>query len=147
MTIIATIFVCKIDIKYDQVGRIMFIIGAVTAYFDLFIMPVLPFGMVTTVLLLVFFHRKIIVNIIRGFNLLTTMAMAWCFGYIILWSTKWLFASFILKKMYFLVHSKKFCFNQGGEIWLGNHNRKWNTLSSPYKEIFKKCFHSMCAVF
>lgn len=71
---------------------VMYIVGAVTAYFDLFSTPFLTV-VVGIFILLIDYKNHSINNLTEGLKEMLRLSFSWLAGYIILWMAKWLFAS------------------------------------------------------
>lgn len=101
VAVIATIVACKRFKKNSSVGTFMFVVGACTSYFDLFITPIVSFGIVTVVLLALSAYTEKINSYKSAVLQIFYSGLAWGCGYFILWSTKWAFSSVILKRNVF----------------------------------------------
>ena len=72
----------------------MYIIGGITCYLDLFVVPLVSFAVLVQ-LIMIKKQRK---NIFVGFSDLVKCAISWILGYISLWAAKWILATLILKE-------------------------------------------------
>jgi hypothetical protein len=116
VAVIATILACKYFKNSSSVATFMFVVGACTAYFDLFITPIVTFGIVTIILLVLSAYSEKITNFKEAFVQIIYSGIAWLCGYLILWSTKWAYASVVLKRNVFGDAIKEILFmsSQGG---------------------------------
>ncbi|KAI4447897.1 hypothetical protein C823_002416 [Eubacterium plexicaudatum ASF492] len=79
----------------------LFVVGCLTAYFDLFLTPFVSYGLVTTVMIMMLYHNHTIDSFCSGAIQLMKIASGWLTGYIGFWSLKWVFASIVLKQNVF----------------------------------------------
>lgn len=87
----------------DQVDAFcdLFIVGCLTAYFDLFLTPFVSYGLVTTVVIMILYCNHTIHSYWTGVVQLIKTAFGWLIGYVTFWGAKWVFASLILKQNVF----------------------------------------------
>lgn len=71
---------------------LLYIVGALTSYFDLFSIPFVTL-IVAIFILIIDYKSCNICNFISGFKEMIGLMFSWVAGYVILWMTKWAFAS------------------------------------------------------
>lgn len=79
----------------------LFIVGCLTAYFDLFLTPFVSYGLVATVVIMILYNNHTIYSFHSGAIQLVKTALGWLTGYITFWGAKWVFASIVLKQNVF----------------------------------------------
>lgn len=80
--------------------KVIFIIGACTAYMDLFVAPLLTYTILAQVLLMKRAKKQQLLWK-EGIFYLIKISLAWIAGYLTLWGMKWLLASIILSRNFF----------------------------------------------
>lgn len=140
VAVIATIVACKQFKDDSSVGTFMFVVGACTAYFDLFITPIVTFGIVAMSLLVLTTYLGKINNYKKAIMQIIYSGIAWVCGYLILWSTKWAFASVVFKRNVFAdAINEIFRMSSQGEM-LGGPETTWGYIEESLQRNFSKIF-------
>lgn len=84
------------DLPYRRLMTFLFVTGAVTAYLDLLVAPLLTLGMPLVIVLLINREKTEQNGYLRAIASLTGICLAWAAGYALLWASKWLLAGAIL---------------------------------------------------
>jgi hypothetical protein len=79
----------------------MFIVGALTCYFDLFVTPLLSYVFIMGLLLIMEFKNNANRDFLHYLNKTILGSIGWIMGYFLLWIPKWIFASIVLKQNLF----------------------------------------------
>lgn len=99
--LLGLIWVCKQYRNKRSAIEICYVVGALTAFFDLFSVPFVTFAVAVLMLCIDIKENE---ETTFSFLLCKTIksGVAWLGGYVILWASKWGFASIVLKKNIFL---------------------------------------------
>jgi hypothetical protein len=139
IVVISIIFACLLYPKVNRKGYFLFVTGGLTAYFDLFSIPFITFGMITIVLLAIDYNENKNKSLVCIFLDTVKCGIAWVSGYLTLWLSKWVFASIILKENIFLDAYREI------KVQSTNKNIPWgpDTTIGYITEANKLCFENM----
>ncbi|MCI8891751.1 MAG: hypothetical protein HFH34_10470 [Eubacterium sp.] len=99
--LLGMIWVCLQYGRKRNAVEICYVVGACTAYFDLFSVPFVTFAVVVMMLSIDLTERQK-TDFLTLFVKTVQSGVAWVSGYLILWMSKWAFASVVLRKNIFL---------------------------------------------
>lgn len=86
------------NISIKEAAFLFFIVGAFTSFMDLLTAPLVTFGIPAVTLLLLRRKRETNILIKDYFLFLVWVSISWALGYALLWVTKWILASLVLKE-------------------------------------------------
>lgn len=116
------VFLLFSNINFEKSIIIFFIIGAFTSFVDFLTTPLVTFGLPAITLILIRNHNQQKSILQDELLFLFLIGISWCFGYTILWSTKWLLASIVLQENILVDGSQAVLARAGGVIptWLND---------------------------
>lgn len=93
ITIIAAILAGRMGTDRSRMVMVMFVVGSLTAYFDLLTVPLITLGVPVCVMLAA--CRRGGLSVRDGLHATISVSLLWSLGYGITWVTKWLLASML----------------------------------------------------
>lgn len=116
--LIATILVIKFDDKKKDNSffcKLFFIVGGITTFFDLLVTPAITIGMPLTILLIKRIRKDKSPKTLKYIYSIASNSVAWLFGYIMLWASKWFIASIVLGRNEVSQAINQLLYRVGGE--------------------------------
>lgn len=98
VVLFATIMVLYLYPKTYDAALHMFIVGGVTCYLDLFVTPLLTYVFIMGMLLIIEYKNNQDRTFLYYLKKTVHGSIGWLMGYFILWISKWIFSSIILKE-------------------------------------------------